>query len=103
MLELVLPLAMAGVAGVLVVPVMDLIKKVRPWVDSLSPTKQRVVVTILSILAVIGTEFLGTPVPEDILNADATTVQSVIAALMAFATHFVRKRWLPILLGFLRK
>lgn len=90
MIDQLIPLLVAAVAGAVVMPVFQVFKKVSAWLDGLNPWIKRAIVAVLSVAAVKLTQLSGIVIPADIFSMDATTLQSAVAFGVATLLHFLK-------------
>ena len=92
MLEQILPLLISALVAALVVPVMQGLKKLSAFIDTLPSYAKRVIVILLAYGTTLAFSAIGAPIPEDVLNMDGEAVSAVLSALFAFLGHFLLKR-----------
>lgn len=87
----ILPLLIPAVLGALVMPIMQLFKKLSTKLDEAPAWLKQLIVAGMALGATQLAKLIGVPVPADILSMNGDAVTAVLTALVAFLVHKLAK------------
>ncbi len=80
------------IVAIVSVPLFGYVKKVVVFIDALHPNIQRLLVVVQVWALALLSQLAGVALPDNLAGFELSTVESVVAAALAFLLHAVRKK-----------
>jgi len=88
LLEMLVPI----IVGIIGVPLFAELKQLVTLIDKAPVWLQRLLVAFQTWLLALASGFLGQVLPGDLAAFDLSTVEQIIAAVLAYVLHFIQKQ-----------